>query len=144
MIQDLRYGFRMLLKHKGFTAVAVLSLALGIGANTAIFSLIYAVLLRPFPYPEPERLVRVYEAGRMGDRQALSEANLLEWRDQARSFEALAMYSAGTTPVALLALSNMMPQLQSRTITGLAVNARSRLPSLASNFFCESVTRLVS
>src|SRR4029434_8932166 len=57
MLQDLRYGIRMLLKHKGFTAVAVLSLALGIGANTAIFSLIDALMLRALPVHEPERLV---------------------------------------------------------------------------------------
>jgi len=59
MIQDLRFGVRMLLKHKGFTAVAILTLALGIGANTAIFSVAYGVLLRPLPFSEPERLVAV-------------------------------------------------------------------------------------
>lgn len=65
MFQDLRYGWRMLLKHKGFTIVAVLSLALGIGANTALFSLIDTVLLRMLPVREPERLVLFdWQAGR--------------------------------------------------------------------------------
>ena len=77
MFQDLRFGFRMLIKHKGFTAVAVLSLALGIGGNAAMFSLVNNVLIRPLRYAEPEKLVRVTEAYPKGAIVALQEQSQL-------------------------------------------------------------------
>ncbi len=83
MFQDLRYGARMLLKHKGFTAVAVLTLALGIGANTAIFSLINKILLRPLPAPEPERLVALNSAtGKERSFPIFSYLNYQDLRDR--------------------------------------------------------------
>ncbi len=90
MIQDLRFGVRMLRKNPGFTFIAVLTLALGIGANTAIFSVVNAVLLRPLPYREPGRLVTVnYYRPVMLNDFALA-AEYLEWRDQAKSFAQIA------------------------------------------------------
>lgn len=90
--KDLRYGVRMLLKSPGFALVAVLTLALGIGANTAIFSVVDAMLLRPLPYPEPDRLVRIWESSLKLDspRNVVNPRNFLDWRDQSHSFEAMA------------------------------------------------------
>lgn len=81
--QDLRYGARMLLKQPGFTLIAVLTLALGIGANTAIFSVINGVLLRPLAYQEPERIVTLLQEGR----SPLAPANFLDFKANAKSFE---------------------------------------------------------
>src|SRR5712671_3352211 len=91
-MNDLKFALRQLLKNPGFTAVAVLSLALGIGANTAIFSVVDAVLLRPLPYPEPNRLVRLWEGKpEQGySRNVVNGWNFLDWRDKSHSFEYLA------------------------------------------------------
>ena len=94
MIQDLRYGLRMLLKNPGFTLVAVITLVLGIGANTAIFSVVNTVLLRPLPYHEPERLTQIWEKKLDGGNNVVSPDNFLDWQDQAKSFEGMSIYDA--------------------------------------------------
>jgi len=94
LLQDLRFGLRMLAKNPGFTAVAVLTLALGIGANTAIFSVVNGVLLNPLPYPEPERLVSVYSRTPQYSRWSISYPNFLDWVRYNRSFSGLGAFRA--------------------------------------------------
>ncbi|HKS29933.1 MAG TPA: ABC transporter permease [Pyrinomonadaceae bacterium] len=90
--QDLRYGFRMLAKNPGFTAVAVLAIALGIGANTTIFSTVNALLLRPFSFDNQDRLMMIWErVPEMGVRRgSVAPGNFADWRDQSQSFEEIA------------------------------------------------------
>ena len=99
LIQDLRYGVRILLKHPGFTLVAVITLALGIGANTAIFSLVNSILLRPLPFRDPDRLVRMVQASpKLGLASwGMSQADYAAYREQNRSFESVAIYNATAT-----------------------------------------------
>lgn len=94
LYQDIRYGFRMLLKQPGFTVIAVIALALGIGANTAIFSVVNAVLLEPLPFANADKLVIVYETNqqRGSTRSAASYPNLADWRDQNNVFERMSSY----------------------------------------------------
>ncbi len=93
LIQDLRYSARTLRKSPGFTLVAVLTLGLGIGANTAIFSVVNAVLLRPLPYRDPRRLVLVTERMPQFPQMMVAYADFLDWRAGSRSFEDLAVYN---------------------------------------------------
>jgi putative ABC transport system permease protein len=91
-LQDLKYALRMLVKNPGFAAVAVLTLALGIGANTAIFSVVDAVLLRPLPFPQPERIFAVHQSmpEKGIPKSGASYPNFLDWTRQNKSFEELA------------------------------------------------------
>src|SRR5256885_15185837 len=94
-MNDLKFAFRQLLKNPGFTAVAVLTLALGIGANTAIFSVVNAVLLRPLPYPEPGQLVQL-RADRPGSPSTfIGSATFVEVKAQSQSLARIAAYSGG-------------------------------------------------
>jgi len=94
-----RYAIRALFKRPAFTVVAILTLALGIGANTAIFSVVNGVLLRPLPYPQPDRIVRLWEHTSRSPRVNVSYPNLLDWRERLKSFQAIAGYQGSTTTV---------------------------------------------
>jgi putative ABC transport system permease protein len=132
-MQDLRYGARMLWNNPGFTLIAVLTLALGIGANTAIFGVVNAVLLRPLPFKESERLVMAWNRGPEaagGDRTPLAVADLLDWRAQNRSFadiEAFATtvfnYTGGESP----------ERVQAAQVTANLFSILGVLPSLGRN-----------
>src|SRR5690348_2469955 len=93
LAQDLRFALRSLRRQPALTAIAVITLALGIGANTAIFSVINGVLLKPLPYREPNRLVMLWETLPGGDRPLVSYPNYLDWRQRQRAFEDIAAYN---------------------------------------------------
>ncbi|HEY7181210.1 MAG TPA: ABC transporter permease [Blastocatellia bacterium] len=118
MFQDLRFGFRMLLKNSGFTLIAVLTLALGIGANTAIFSIVNALILRPLPYPGSERLVWVdYASSRNTGGEVLS-AHFLNWQGQSQTLKGIAQFEPAT-----------------RTLTGAGEPERVEAGLVTASFF---------
>lgn len=96
LFKDIRYGIRSLLKRPGFTAVAVITLGLGIGANTAIFSVVNTVLLRPLPYKEPDRLVSLWENVPQHGQWRVAPANFLDWKQQNTVFEDVAAFGASS------------------------------------------------
>jgi putative ABC transport system permease protein len=100
LLRDMRYAVRQLMKAPGFAVVAVLTLALGVGATSAIFSVVNGVLLQPLPYPDPDALVRVHEVVPQYGRFSVSPANFLDWRKQNSVFERIAAYSPGTGTLA--------------------------------------------
>src|SRR5687767_9329346 len=91
--QDIRYGARMLLKNPGISIIVVIALALGIGANSAIFSVVNAVLLRPMPYEESDRLIFLNEKSPVLDEMSISYPNFSDWRAQTQTFEKMGVYN---------------------------------------------------
>src|SRR5262245_65023906 len=110
--QDLRYGARMLMKKPGFTLIAIVTLALGIGANSSIFSVVNAVLINPLPYREPDRLVQFWETNPLKNwtQATVAPANLFDWQQQNQSFTEIAAYSGDSSRI-------------SPGLTGLELNA---------------------
>jgi predicted permease len=99
LLHDLRHAFRLLRRSPGFTTISILTLGLAIGATTAIFSVVYGVLLRPLPYDDPGRIMAVHEVTNKGTWNRLADPNFDDFRDQSRSLQAIAKYSAGFASV---------------------------------------------
>src|SRR5215467_12577004 len=97
-MNELKFAIRQLVKNPGFTAVAVLTLALGIGANTALFSVVNGVLLRPLPFRQQERLITLWESSPAQglEQEAVSPPNFADWQTQSSSFEEMAFWTGPT------------------------------------------------
>lgn len=128
LMQDVRYAVRSIRLRPGFAAVAIFTLAIGIGASTAVFSVVYGVLLKPLPYREPERLIQAWETNplRNWTHETVAPANFLDWQARNRSFEALAYYIGSDT---------RDPGLTDVTLTGDGDPERVRGMQVSSNFF---------
>ena len=134
LIQDLRYGIRMLARSPGFTVVAVITLALGIGANTAIFSVVNTVFLRPLPYPDADRLVVINESSKPMLEGPVSYPNFLDWQAQNQVFEHMAAFQGEALTLVGVKVPESMPSLNVSAdfFPTLGVNliyGRSFLPS---------------
>jgi len=97
LLRDLRYVARSFARNPGFFVVTALTLALGIGATTAIFSVVNGILLQPLPYPQSDHIVQLFQIDKDGKRMSVSEPNFKDWKDQTRSFASLAITRAGGT-----------------------------------------------
>ena len=137
-LRDIRYGVRSLLKRPGFTAIALIALALGIGANTAIFSLVNAVLLRPLPFAEPDRLVWIWGNIRNGgNRASVSPLDFLDYRKQNTTFEEFAASFGVPLPLNLTG-SGEPERLTAAGVTGNYFKALGAKPALGRTFQLEN------
>ena len=132
-LNDIRYAIRNLIKRPAFTLIAAITLALGIGANTAIFSSVYALLLKPLPFPELDRVVAVWDSypSRGVTRNEVSMANYLDWRAQNQSFEQLALYSWWS---ANLTAVDPPERIQGMVVTANFFDALGVKPVMGRNF----------
>lgn len=135
-LNDIRYAVRNLLKRPAFTIVAAITLALGIGANTAIFSSVYALLLKPLPFPELERVVAVWDSypSKGVLRNEIAMANYLDWKAQNQSFEHLAIYSWWSTNLTGI---DSPERIQGMAVTANFLDALGVKPIMGRNFSAE-------
>src|SRR5262245_25322798 len=136
LIQDIRYAIRMMFKNPGFTLVALITLALGIGANTAIFSLVNGLLLRPLPYGNPDRIVMVWQdyrerSGR--DKEWTSPDTFFDWRDQNHSFEGISVIDAWLPTI----LGGEPEQIPGATVTYNIFSVLGVSPAIGRTFVAE-------
>jgi putative ABC transport system permease protein len=131
LIQDLRYGLRTLLKSPGFTAVSIATLAIGIGANTAIFSFVDGVLLKPLPYAEPDRILRVLEKPPGGGTNGISTLNYLDWQKENTVFDYMAAQRGDS---ATLTGINVPVQLRGSRVSPHYFDIFSARPALGRTF----------
>ena len=138
LLKDIRYGFRGLLKRPGFTVIALVALALGIGANTAIFSLVNAVVLQPLPFPEPDQLVWVYGNIRNGgNRASVSPLDFIDYRNQNKTFEQFA--ASGSLPMPLNLTGSGDPErIMASSVTGNYFDTFKVAPALGRGFTLEN------
>ena len=138
LIKDLQFAIRSLVKRPGFTAITLIALALGIGANTAIFSLVNAVILRPLPYPDSDRLVWMYGNIRNGgNRASISPLDFLDYRNQNKTFEQFAATSTIPLPITLTG-SGEPERLQTSLVTGNFFQTYGVAPILGRTFTLEN------
>jgi len=131
MLQDLTFGLRWLRKHPGFTALSVLTLAAGIGVNTAMFSVVYAVLLKPLPYAEPERIVWMTESGPEVTNRWVSYPNFVDWRSRSQTFEAMSTFRGWSVN---LTGADHAENINSRMVTAGYFKVMGATPQLGRDF----------
>src|SRR5918996_5272444 len=137
IIKDIRYGLRSLLKRPGFTAIVLIALALGIGANTAIFSLVNAVILQPLPYRDPDRLISVYGTRNRSTQGSVGPTDFLDYRSQNKTFEQFAASGSMILPKNLTG-SGEPERLSASAITGNYFDAFGVRPALGRGFSLEN------
>src|ERR1041384_1324782 len=135
--QDLRFSVRSLSKRPGFTAIILIALALGIGANTAIFSLVNAVILQPLPYPGPDRLISVFGSRNRSTQGSLGPTDFLDYRSQNKTFEQFAASGSTLLPKNFTG-SGEPERLDTAAITGNYFEAFGVRPALGRGFSLEN------
>src|SRR5215469_16684393 len=136
VLRDLKFALRQLLRNPGFTAIAILSLGLGVGANTAIFSLVKAMLIAPLPYPEGDRLVMVWEDVPRWDipRNTPAPANFLDWRAQNQVLEGMAAFMGGIFGDVALTGAGDAEQIHGAQVSSNFFRVLRVRPALGSDF----------